>query len=141
VQGPVTETVLLVDDEPQVVGIVRAMLQRAGYKVLEATEGEEALAMAQLYPGPIHLLLTDIVMPAMDGRELARRLKASRPSICVLYMSGFLRETITRLYGIAMGRIAFVQKPFTADVLISRVREALDAADRAANRTTAAPPR
>jgi DNA-binding response OmpR family regulator len=126
------ETILLVDDEPQVVAMVREMLRREGYKVLEAEGGEEAIEVAQQYPETLHLLLTDIVMPQMNGRELADRLTGMRPGLKVLYMSGFMKEAITKYYGISITGIPFLQKPFTRETLARRVREVLDESQRSA---------
>ena len=121
------ETILLVDDEPQVVSLVREMLLREGYQVLGASEGTEALQIAREHPEPIDMLLTDIVMPELNGRELAGRLKAMKPALKVLYMSGFMKETILKYYSISITGIPFLQKPFTRETLARKVREVLDA--------------
>jgi two-component system cell cycle sensor histidine kinase/response regulator CckA len=120
------ETILLVDDEPQVVTLVRAMLSRDGYKVFGAGDAEEAFQIAQDAANPIDLLLTDIVMPELNGRELADRLKAIRPDLKVLYMSGFMKEAILKYYGISITGIPFLQKPFTRETLCRKMREVLD---------------
>lgn len=120
------ETILLVDDEPQVVTLVRAMLSRDGYKVFGAGDAEEAFQIAQDAATPIDLLLTDIVMPELNGRELADRLKAIRPGLKVLYMSGFMKEAILKYYGISITGIPFLQKPFTRETLCRKMREVLD---------------
>ncbi len=120
------ETILLVDDEPQVVTLVREMLTREGYTVHGVTSGQEALDMIQANAGNIDLLLTDIVMPDLNGRELADRLKPLRPRMKVLYMSGFMKETILKYYGISITGIPFLQKPFTRETLARKVREVLD---------------
>jgi two-component system, cell cycle sensor histidine kinase and response regulator CckA len=120
------ETILLVDDEPQVVTLVRAMLSRDGYKVFGAGDAEEAFQIAQDAANPIDLLLTDIVMPELNGRELADRLKAIRPGLKVLYMSGFMKEAILKYYGISITGIPFLQKPFTRETLCRKMREVLD---------------
>lgn len=120
------ETILLVDDEPQVVTLVREMLLREGYTVLGATDGEEALQIAGNKDARIDMLLTDIVMPQLNGRELADRLKSMRPGLKVLYMSGFMKEAILKYYGISITGIPFLQKPFTREMLARKVREVLD---------------
>ncbi len=122
------ETILLVDDEPQVVSLVREMLVREGYTVLGASGGTEALELIKSNPDKqIDLLLTDIVMPEVNGRELAEKVRALRPGLKVLYMSGFMKETILKYYGISIAGIPFLQKPFTRDTLGRKVREVLDA--------------
>lgn len=120
------ETILLVDDEPQVVTLVREMLFREGYTVLGATDGEEALQIAGGKETRIDMLLTDIVMPQLNGRELADRLKSMRAGLKVLYMSGFMKEAILKYYGISITGIPFLQKPFTREMLARKVREVLD---------------
>jgi two-component system, cell cycle sensor histidine kinase and response regulator CckA len=120
------ETVLVVDDQAPVRSIVREILQLTGYVVLEAGSGEEAWRICAGQEGPIHLLLTDVVMPGMSGPELARRLACMRPEMRVLYMSGYSDDTLIRQRAIEHGA-AFLQKPFTPKVLAHRVREVLDA--------------
>lgn len=120
-------TILLVDDEPQVVQIVREMLNREGFRVLDAIDAAEAIESAQSHNGPIHLLLTDIVMPEMNGRVLADKLTEARPGLKVLYMSGFMKEAILKYYGIHITGIPFLQKPFTRETLVRKVREVLEA--------------
>ncbi|HEX8984339.1 MAG TPA: response regulator [Bryobacteraceae bacterium] len=121
------ETILLVDDEPQVVSLVREMLVRDGYTVFGAADGKEALEFVEKNETQFELLLTDIVMPGLNGRELADRLKSMRPGLRVLYMSGFMKEAILKYYGISIIGIPFLQKPFTRDTLGRKVREVLDA--------------
>lgn len=123
---PVLETVLLVDDEPQVVTLVREMLIREGYTVLGASSGSEALDLVKSEDNRIDLLLTDIVMPDLNGRDLADQIKRLRPGLKVLYMSGFMKETILKYYGISITGIPFLQKPFTRETLSRKVREVLD---------------
>jgi two-component system cell cycle sensor histidine kinase/response regulator CckA len=118
------ETILLVEDETSVRNLVARVLRRKGYEVIEATTGEQALEVARQHAGPIHLLLTDLVMPRMSGRELALTLSKIRATTRVLFMSGYSDET-------AMGRIedpdvAFLHKPFTPAVLAEKVRAVLD---------------
>ncbi len=121
------QTVLLVDDEPQVVSLVKEMLLREGYKVFGAESGEEAVQIAAEPDRKLDLLLTDIVMPQMNGRELADRLKGKLPGLKVLYMSGFMKEAILKYYGISITGIPFLQKPFTRETLGRKVREVLEA--------------
>ena len=122
-----TETVLLAEDEAPVRAVARQVLERQGYKVLEAPSAEAALDLAQRYSGPIHLLLTDVVMPGLSGHDLAERLATLRPETRVIYMSGYTDDAITR-HGMLEPGLAYVQKPFTPDVIARKVREVLDAA-------------
>jgi PAS domain S-box-containing protein len=119
------EVVLLVEDENTLRGLVRQYLQNQGYTVLEAHSGAAALRSATYYTGPIHLLLTDVVMPGMNGRELAQQLLASRPDTRVLYMSGYTENVIGHNGTLDAG-VNLLQKPFTLPALKTRVREALD---------------
>ena len=121
------ETVLLVDDEPQVVAMVRKMLLREGYTVLAVTDPEEAIQLAKANEAPIDLLLTDMAMPQLNGRELADRLQGLRSGLRVLYMSGFMKETLLKYYNISTVGIPFLQKPFTQQMLARKMREVLDA--------------
>jgi DNA-binding response OmpR family regulator len=93
--------------------------------VLEAADGDEALAVAARQPGPIHLLVTDVVMPRRSGRELAERLREARPGIKVLYMSGYTDDTVIR-HGLEEAEHALLQKPFSGAALATKVREVLD---------------
>jgi len=120
-----TETVLLVEDEPMVRRLALTILREAGYHVLEAANGPEALRMAREHGDSIHLLLTDVVMPRMSGREVADRLKAQRPDLKILFMSGNTEEAIGN-HGVLEPGFAFLQKPFTPAGLSSKVREVLD---------------
>jgi PAS domain S-box-containing protein len=121
------ETVLLVEDEEAVRNLVRTILQEYGYTVLEAYHGAEALRVAIRHEGPIHLLLTDVVMPLMSGRQLADKLAPLRPDMKVIYMSGYTDHTIVH-HGILEPGTTFLQKPFTPGALISKLREVLDSA-------------
>ncbi|MFO0750532.1 MAG: GAF domain-containing protein [Myxococcota bacterium] len=120
------ETLLVVEDDEQLRAIARNVLRRHGYDVLEARNGHEGLAEATRFPGPIHLLVTDVVMPQMGGRELARRLEATRPGLKVLYMSGYTDDAIVH-HGVLEPGVTLLQKPFTPPALLRRVREVLDA--------------
>jgi PAS domain S-box-containing protein len=120
-----TETVLLVEDEPVVRHTTLGFLRKQGYTVLEAADGEEALRLARLHPGSIDLLLTDVVMPHLGGRELAERLAAARPGLRVLYMSGYTDGVLVR-DGVLEEGLAFLQKPFSPFTLLGKVREVLD---------------
>jgi GAF domain-containing protein/CheY-like chemotaxis protein len=120
-----SETILLVEDEDEVRELARELLQARGYTVLEAPDGAEALRISERHPGMIHLMLTDIVMPGMSGRELATRLTALRPGVAVLYMSGYTDNAVVH-HGVLDPGAAFVQKPMAPDVLVRKVRELLD---------------
>jgi hypothetical protein len=120
-----SETVLLVEDEASLRKLVRECLEASGYTVLEASHGTAALERSERHPGRIDLLMTDVVMPGMSGRELAERLRASRPEIRILYMSGYTDDAVV-LHGVLAEDMAFLQKPFTAAELAGRVREVLD---------------
>jgi len=118
------ETVLVVEDEPMVRDLVRAILSRQGYEVLEAGRGAEALEVSERHQGPIHLLITDVVMPGMTGPELARRLTAHRPATKVLFMSGYTDDAILH-HGVLEPGTEFLEKPFTAGALGGKVRNML----------------
>ncbi|MGH7315304.1 MAG: ATP-binding protein, partial [Candidatus Rokuibacteriota bacterium] len=122
-----TETILLVEDEEGVRELARDILRASGYTVLEARNGPEALLLCERHQGPLDLLLTDVVMPRMSGRELAERLAPLRPDLSVLYMSGYTDDAIIR-HGVLGAGTAFLQKPFTPAALVQRVRETLDLA-------------
>jgi PAS domain S-box-containing protein len=119
------ETILLAEDEESLRLIVREMLQEAGYTVLDAKDPEGALRVARDHPGPIHLVVTDVVMPGISGRELAESLEARRPGIAVLYMSGYTDEAIAHQGVLAEG-VQFLEKPFTTESLLRKVRLVLD---------------
>ena len=120
------ETVLLVEDEEAVRGLARRVLQRQGYRVIEARNGREALATAAAHVGEIHLLLTDAVMPELGGLELVTALRAQRPGLRVLVVSGYSSDDAERR-GHAASGVAFLQKPFTMHQLASVVRAVIDA--------------
>jgi CheY-like chemotaxis protein len=119
-----TETILLAEDEEMVRNLACESLRMHGYTVLEAANAGEALSICQRHEGSIHLLLTDVVMPQMNGRELAAQLARMRPDMRVLYMSGYPDQSIVH-HGILDGDIAFIGKPFTPDALALKVGEAL----------------
>ncbi|HXM77473.1 MAG TPA: response regulator, partial [Thermoanaerobaculia bacterium] len=116
-----TETVLLVEDEEGVRRLSRKLLEAHGYQVLEASGGAEAIHLATRYPGPIHLVLTDVVMPGLDGPEVAARIAAVRPAIKVLYMTGYTDAVTTKIGAQA----PLLRKPFSPAALAQRVHELL----------------
>ncbi|MES1189188.1 MAG: ATP-binding protein [Myxococcales bacterium] len=124
-----SETILLVEDEPQVRAIVQRTLERGGYAVLTAAGPEEALSICESSLMRIDLLLTDVVMPQMNGRELAERIRALRPTIKTLFMSGYTDDAILR-HGVLDEGVPFLQKPVTPSSLKRKVRETLDAPPR-----------
>jgi two-component system, cell cycle sensor histidine kinase and response regulator CckA len=119
------ETILLAEDQPEVRSVAVAVLKRAGYHVLPAPSGQEALTIARTQV-PIHLLLTDVIMPVMSGPELAKQIQAERPGIRVLFASGYTDDAVVR-HGVLHDDVAFLQKPFTPQSLLEKVREVLDA--------------
>ncbi|HYT83053.1 MAG TPA: response regulator [Gemmatimonadales bacterium] len=120
-----SETVLLAEDAAAVRAVTRQVLDRLGYTVLEAPNGAAALHLATKHHGPIHLLLTDVIMPELGGRQLAQQLIALRPELRVLYASGYTDDAVVR-HGVLTPGVAYLQKPFTPDVLARKVREVLD---------------
>jgi two-component system, cell cycle sensor histidine kinase and response regulator CckA len=118
------ETILVAEDDEQVRYTIGQMLQENGYKVLEASDGKNALAVSEGYPQPIHLLLTDTVMPAMNGHQLANHLLQERPALRVLYVSGYTDDALLKKQVLESGQ-PFLQKPFTSDLLLGKVREVL----------------
>jgi PAS domain S-box-containing protein len=121
-----SETVLLVEDEDSVRTLSRLVLQSSGYTVLEARDGQEGAVVAQQHPGPIHVLVTDLVMPRMSGRQLADVVSQARPGVRVLFLSGYTDEAMAQRGAIEAG-LAFLQKPFSPISLVRKVREVLDA--------------
>jgi CheY-like chemotaxis protein len=124
-QDEAQKTILVADDEPQVLELVVDLLTQHGYTVLAATDAEEALRTAEAHQGTVHLLLADIVMPGMSGTELARHLCASRPSLRVTFMSGYVGPKTKDAHLLREGA-ALLHKPFSAQELLATIRQALD---------------
>ena len=129
-QGPMngfrgSETILLVEDDDTLRNLAKKILQKHGYSVLDAHNGEKALRVTDKHHGPLHLILTDVVMPGMNGREVVERLQSLRQEIKVLYMSGYLDNEIAP-HGILDPGINFIEKPFTPNGLAMKVRRVLD---------------
>lgn len=120
------ETILLVEDEAGIRALVRKILRREHYRILEAASGEEALSIAQTYEDPIHLLLTDVMLPGIDGRYVAEALRSKLPELRVLYVSGYTDDEEVRAGWFPPGSL-FLEKPFTLSALVNKVRESLDA--------------
>jgi CheY-like chemotaxis protein len=133
-----TETILLVEDEPSVRMLVRDELRKLGYRVLEAKNGIEACLLATQQAGAFQLLLTDVVMPGMAGRELAQHLSVIKPDLRTLFISGYM-DDVGIMAGQEEGTSSFLQKPFTPEVLARAVRNLLDASTPA-DKTGASPP-
>ena len=121
-----SETVLVVEDEPGLRALTRRLLEKHGYTVLEAATADAAAALARDYPGPIHLLLADVVLPGGSGRALADALLSQRAGVRVLFMSGYTEDAIVHR-GVLASNTPFLHKPFSADTLTAKVREVLDA--------------
>ncbi len=120
-----SETILLVEDEEQVRAVARSVLRKNGYDVIEARSGEDALRLSGRHGGTIHLLLSDVVMPQMSGPDLAKQLARTRPHMKVLFMSGYVDDSVVR-HGVLQADVAFLQKPITPDLLTRKVREVID---------------
>ncbi len=120
-----SETILIVEDDPQVKTLTATMLQKMGYRVLTAENGQEALAVLQAHESRVHLLLTDVIMPNMNGRKVFEQAACIFPEIKVLYMSGYTDDVIAH-HGVINPDVDFIQKPFTAKALAAKVREVLD---------------
>jgi two-component system cell cycle sensor histidine kinase/response regulator CckA len=122
-----TETIIVVEDDAQIRALVRGVLDASGYTVLEARRGEDALRLGEQHAGPIHVLLTDVVMPGISGRELAERLAARHPGLKVLFMSGYTDQVVVE-QGMIEARAPFLQKPFSPEALRRKLRDVLDPA-------------
>jgi CheY-like chemotaxis protein len=120
-----SETVLVVEDDASVRKVAKAFLEHFGYVVLEAANAGEALELCRREVHRIDLLLADVILPEMSGRELAERIKALKPGVEVLYMSGYTDNVIVK-HGVLDPGVAFIQKPFTLETLARKVREVLD---------------
>jgi two-component system sensor histidine kinase EvgS len=118
------ETVLVVEDETSILTLIEEMLSNFGYKVLAASSPSEALELANTHPGEIHLLITDVVMPGMNGREMAGRLQRKHPQLKCLYMSGYTADVIAH-HGVLDKGIHFIQKPFSRIEFSIHIRKAL----------------
>ncbi len=119
-----SETIMVVEDEEKVRNLAVKILRKHGYRVLEAPDGEEALRISDRYKGSIHLLLTDVIMPGMDGRELAGILAHRRPGIKVIYISGYTSNSISH-HGVLEQKVNLLQKPFSPETLAKKVRKVL----------------
>src|SRR5262249_40024636 len=124
-----SETILLLEDEDGVLSLAREILEMSGYTVLLARASADAIDTASRHAGPIQLLLTDVVMPHMNGREVAGQLAGVRPDMQVLYMSGYTFDIMVH-HGVVEGDTLLLQKPFTLESLTTKVREVLDAPRR-----------
>lgn len=122
---PTTQTILLLDDEESLTRSLSTYLRRSGYEVLVANTPGEAFAIAGSHPGPVHLLVSDLVVPEMSGSEVAKRIEKIRPGIRVLVMSGYLEDDVLAAGSDVLGR-GFISKPFDLPDLLARVRELLD---------------
>ena len=119
-----TETVLVADDEPDIRNLVFDILRPLGYHVLLAVSGDDALTLSNAHKGPIDLLLTDVVMPGLDGKKLADKLCARRPGVKVIFMSGYTDDAIAH-HGILDSGVVLIQKPLTPGSLAHKIREVL----------------
>ncbi len=120
-----TETLLIVENEAAIRHLLQMALRRDGYTVLAAESGREALDLLRDHTGPIHLLITDVMMPEIDGPELVRRVSTIRPETRTLFMSGYMDDALGD-QGVLPGNVNFIQKPFSPRVIAQRVREILD---------------
>jgi CheY-like chemotaxis protein len=119
------ETVLLVEDELDILNMAAKILEKQGYTVLQANTPGEAISLAETHANEINLLITDVVMPEMNGRDLARTLMTQYPHLQCIFMSGYTSEVIAH-HGVLAEGVNFIQKPFSLPVLASKVREVLD---------------
>ena len=116
---------LLVEDEPAILKLTRMMLEKQGYIVLAARTPAEGIRLAQEHGGDIHLLMTDVVMPEMNGRDLAQRIQSLFPRLKCLFMSGYTADVISH-HGVLDGGVSFIHKPFSIKDLSDKIRESLD---------------
>jgi two-component system cell cycle sensor histidine kinase/response regulator CckA len=123
--GEGTETILLAEDDSVVRSLAALALRSYGYTVLEARDGVEALQICRTHPDPIHLVISDVVMPRMSGRQLAGMVSSLRPQTRVLYLSGYTDDAVVR-HGLVQGEVPFLQKPFTPNILARKIREVLE---------------
>ena len=124
-----TETVLLVEDEQEVRQFLGDILRRSGYTVLEAKDGAEAVQISERHPNPIHLMVTDVVMPAISGHQLVQCLTQLRPEMKILYISGYVDDPIVS-YGVLAKAVPLLPKPFSEASLLRKVRDVLDGEHR-----------
>ena len=124
------ETVLVVEDDAPVLGLARRILETLGYTVMASANPKDAIAMVWEHDGEIHLLITDVVLPEMSGKDLAGEISKIRPGIRTLYMSGYTANVIAH-HGVLDDGIHFIGKPFTSDSLARKVREAMGARNAA----------
>jgi len=115
----------VVEDNKSVLKMTRKILKKYGYNVLAVQDGDEAVRVGEQYEPPIHLMVTDVIMPKMSGREVARRMEHMRPGMKVLYMSGYTDNAVVH-HGILDEDLRYIQKPFTPEDLAFKVREAID---------------
>ena len=120
-----SETVLIVEDEDSLRKLLRTVLKHRGYKVLEAENGEDALRISNEHEGTIDLMITDVVMPKMGGKETTERLELLHPQMKVIYMSGYTDDAIVH-HGVLAPGLNFLEKPFSPEKLAHKVREVLD---------------
>ena len=130
---------LVVEDEPAILAIARKVLARLGYTVLTARTPGEALALAETPAGEIHLLMTDVVMPEMNGRDLAKRLLSIHPKLKCLFMSGYTANVIAH-HGVLNEGVHFIQKPFSMEELAAKARQALEGSPPAGPSSPCDPP-
>ena len=120
-----SETILIAEDEPDLRELTRIFLQDYGYNVIHAGSAEQAIETAQVFTGPIHLLLTDVIMPGMSGRQLAEQILSKRPQTKIVYMTGYTDDMVVQHKVLEPG-VQMLQKPFTRSDLAQKVRSALD---------------
>ena len=119
-----SETILVVEDEAAILNLINTMLEKLGYTVLTASTASRAMQLVEAHAGEIRLLITDVVMPGMNGRELAEQLMSLDPTLNLLFMSGYTATVIAQL-GVLDREVRFMQKPFSMKHLATKVREAL----------------